>query len=467
MTPAGDDLRLRHAGDGRLAATPRSVELGVKFKADYDGTITGIRFYKAAANTGTHIGSLWTAAGTRLAQATFTNETRLRLADGDVRQPGRGHRRARPTSPPTSRPAATTRPRRRPRPRPSTTRRCTRSPTARAPTASTPTAPTSAFPTQHLQRRQLLGRRHVRACRRPGRSTGVDRDRGRQRRRRTSSWTAPATGGPVSSYRITPYVGATAQTPTTVTGTPPATSTTVTGLTTGTTYTFTRPGGQRQRRRAGLGAVQRGDARSAAVAPVGADRRDARSRRPTSARVSWTRPTSDGDSAITGYTVTPYIGARRADAGARSARRRRARRSPGLTNGTAYTFKVTATNGVGTGAAVGGVERGHAAGDDLRLRRRRRPSTRGDSDAVELGVKFTRRLRRLGHRHPLLQGRGQHRHPRRQPVDRRRHAARARRRSPTRRPRGWQTRDVRHPGRRSRRARPTSRPTSRPTATTR
>ena len=42
--------------------------------------MTGIRFYKAAANTGTHIGSLWSAAGTRLAQATFTNETASRLA---------------------------------------------------------------------------------------------------------------------------------------------------------------------------------------------------------------------------------------------------------------------------------------------------------------------------------------------------------------------------------------------------
>ena len=49
-----------------------SVELGVKFKADYNGSITGMRFYKAATNTGTHIGSLWTATGTRLAQATFS-----------------------------------------------------------------------------------------------------------------------------------------------------------------------------------------------------------------------------------------------------------------------------------------------------------------------------------------------------------------------------------------------------------
>ena len=37
--------------------------------------ITGIRFYKAAANTGTHIGSLWTRDGQRLAQATFTGES--------------------------------------------------------------------------------------------------------------------------------------------------------------------------------------------------------------------------------------------------------------------------------------------------------------------------------------------------------------------------------------------------------
>ena len=29
--------------------------------------MTGIRFYKSAANTGTHIGSLWTSTGTLLA----------------------------------------------------------------------------------------------------------------------------------------------------------------------------------------------------------------------------------------------------------------------------------------------------------------------------------------------------------------------------------------------------------------
>jgi N,N-dimethylformamidase beta subunit-like protein/uncharacterized protein DUF4082/Big-like domain-containing protein len=53
----------------------QSVELGTKFRADVSGYVTGIRFYKGATNTGTHIGSLWTSTGTRLAQVTFSNET--------------------------------------------------------------------------------------------------------------------------------------------------------------------------------------------------------------------------------------------------------------------------------------------------------------------------------------------------------------------------------------------------------
>ena len=52
-----------------------SVELGVKFRSDVAGTVTGIRFYKASTNTGTHVGSLWSSTGTQLATVTFTNET--------------------------------------------------------------------------------------------------------------------------------------------------------------------------------------------------------------------------------------------------------------------------------------------------------------------------------------------------------------------------------------------------------
>ncbi|SEI58016.1 Ig-like domain-containing protein [Arthrobacter sp. yr096] len=52
-----------------------SVELGTAFTVSQAGNVTGIRFYKGTGNTGTHVGSLWNSAGTRLAQVTFTNET--------------------------------------------------------------------------------------------------------------------------------------------------------------------------------------------------------------------------------------------------------------------------------------------------------------------------------------------------------------------------------------------------------
>ena len=59
----------------RDSGDPTPVEVGVKFKADKFGTISGLRFYKAATNTGTHVGTLWSASGQELAQATFTSET--------------------------------------------------------------------------------------------------------------------------------------------------------------------------------------------------------------------------------------------------------------------------------------------------------------------------------------------------------------------------------------------------------
>ena len=52
-----------------------SVELGVKIQSAVAGQITGIRFYKMAADTGVHKGSLWSSAGQLLATGTFTSET--------------------------------------------------------------------------------------------------------------------------------------------------------------------------------------------------------------------------------------------------------------------------------------------------------------------------------------------------------------------------------------------------------
>jgi hypothetical protein len=51
------------------------VELGLRFQADTAGYITGIRFYKAAENTGTHAGNLWSDSGTLLASVPFAGET--------------------------------------------------------------------------------------------------------------------------------------------------------------------------------------------------------------------------------------------------------------------------------------------------------------------------------------------------------------------------------------------------------
>src|SRR5262249_14190911 len=47
----------RDSGDGA------AVNLGVKFTPAVSGAVTGVRFYKAETNTGTHIGSLWTSTG--------------------------------------------------------------------------------------------------------------------------------------------------------------------------------------------------------------------------------------------------------------------------------------------------------------------------------------------------------------------------------------------------------------------
>jgi hypothetical protein len=57
------------------AGADAAVELGLKFRSDVAGYVTGLRFYKSAANTGTHVGSLWSSTGTRLGFATFTGES--------------------------------------------------------------------------------------------------------------------------------------------------------------------------------------------------------------------------------------------------------------------------------------------------------------------------------------------------------------------------------------------------------
>src|SRR4029077_14321578 len=67
--PATSTPGVPDTGDGS------AVELGVKFRADVDGFISGLRFYKSAANTGTHLANLWTSGGALVATATFSGES--------------------------------------------------------------------------------------------------------------------------------------------------------------------------------------------------------------------------------------------------------------------------------------------------------------------------------------------------------------------------------------------------------
>ena len=75
------------------ATDTKEIELGVRFTADIDGWITGVRFYKGAGNTGIHTGSLWTAGGTLLATATFTGESATGWQQVTFPAPIHDHRR--------------------------------------------------------------------------------------------------------------------------------------------------------------------------------------------------------------------------------------------------------------------------------------------------------------------------------------------------------------------------------------
>ena len=61
----------------RTASDPddAAVTLGLKFTIKKSGSISAIRFYKSASNVGTHVGAIYSASGTRVAEATVTNES--------------------------------------------------------------------------------------------------------------------------------------------------------------------------------------------------------------------------------------------------------------------------------------------------------------------------------------------------------------------------------------------------------
>ena len=144
--PVLDLGRARPRRPRRPTPDTAAVELGVKFRSDVDGYVTGVRFYKGTGNTGTHVGHLWSATGTNLGTVTFTGETRDRLAAGHVRRAGRDQRQhdlrglvLRPERPLRRRRRLLRRPGRRQR---AAARAAATASTA--PTASTGTAPAAA-----------------------------------------------------------------------------------------------------------------------------------------------------------------------------------------------------------------------------------------------------------------------------------------------------------------------------------
>ncbi len=161
----------------------------------------------------------------------------------------------------------------------------------------------------------------------------------------TVAWTAPTnTGGaPITQYRIQVRTGTTVVTTVDVPATP--TTAVVTGLTNGTAYNF--------RVRAitsfGLGVLS---APSNTVIPVtvaAAPGTPVATAGNASANLTWTAPTDTGGSPITGYRIQVRTGTVvvRTDILTGTAT---SATVAGLTNGTAYNFRVRAVTAVGLGA---------------------------------------------------------------------------------------------------------------------
>ena len=76
IPPSGSSIWSDAAVPSQIETSdPNAVELGVKFRSDVDGVITGLRFYKGPTNTGPHVGNLWTSGGTLLASAPYVAES--------------------------------------------------------------------------------------------------------------------------------------------------------------------------------------------------------------------------------------------------------------------------------------------------------------------------------------------------------------------------------------------------------
>jgi hypothetical protein len=366
------------SGDGS------SVELGVKFSSEVYGTVSGIRFYKAAANTGTHVGSLWSSTGTLLAQATFTTETASGWQQVNFSTPvtinpnttyvagylaPKGHYSATSSAfasvgvsnPPLQALANTT-----------------------TPNGVYAYTGTSIFPTSSVKATNYWVDVDFLPAPPPGQVTSVNATAGIGSASLT--WSAPSSGGPVTTYTITPYIGAEAQPATTINGSPPATGATIKGLTDGTPYTFTvqasNPNGAGPSSEPSNAVTP-----TTGILPPSAPTEATASPATQQAQVSWVAPSNNGGGAITGYVVTPYVGAS-AQTPVEFSGTKTSAVVKGLSDGVSYTFTVAAINSAGAGAASSAS--GAVTPEDT-IFDFSTPATidSNDGSSVVLGVKFT------------------------------------------------------------------------------
>ena len=213
-----------------------AITVGLKFTADTDGFLTGLRYYRDAANTGVHTGTLYSATGAVLATLTF--------GTGDPGWQYATFATPVPITAGTTYVASTFMP----NGHYSSAPGFFASPVVNSPltgTSGTYTYGGDAFPTSSWNNgyyyvdvtftAQDPGPPATASV--PGAPSSVSAVAGDGSA--SISWSAPSDGGsPITGYTITPYIGATKQASTTITGSPPATAATVTGLTNGTAYTF-------------------------------------------------------------------------------------------------------------------------------------------------------------------------------------------------------------------------------------